>query len=195
MPSAAELKQLLPLLAPGFVILGIRQWFMVSPPPSLSDRALAYAAVSAAYFAVAAPTVDAVVRMGGFTELTRTSWAYVYLPAILGLACTWFAEHDWADRLWRRLDLTPVHRIPSAWDYAFRRRSPTFVVVTLMGGSQVAGLYGGPGSFASSARDKRDILISKVYVVDQGSEWAEADPPKSILLCGGDIQAIEFFEA
>jgi len=155
---------------------------------------LVYAAVSAAYFAIAAPAVEAISGWLRLTDLTRTSWEYFYLPCLVGFAYTWLAEHDWPDRLWALAGLTPVHRIPSAWDFAFRRARVTFVVVTLNSGAQVAGLYG-EGSFASSAKEKRDILISEVYEVDAAGNWEAANPSKSILLCGGDIQAIEFFRS
>lgn len=64
--------------------------------------------------------------------------------------------------------------------------------MTLNDGTKVAGLYG-EGGFASSDREKRDLLISRVYNVDEAGDWTEATPPKRILLCGGNIQAIEFF--
>ena len=192
MPEPNDLKQLVQLLAPGFVILGIRQWFLVGTPPALAERALTYAAVSAAYFAIASPTVTLVCNSLNLNDFTRDCWAYFWLPVLLGVGYSWFAEQDLPNRAWRVLGLAPVHRIAGAWDFAFRRAPVTFIMVTLTDGTQHPGLYG-EGSFASSASDKRDLLISRVYTLDSAGAWTEANPPKSILLCGGDIQAIEFF--
>lgn len=192
MPEPDDLKQLLQLLAPGFVILGIRQWFLVGAPPALAERALSYAAVSAAYFAIALPSVTLACDFLRLSQFTRDCWAYFWLPVFIGVGYSWFAEKDAPNRIWRLLGITPVHRIAGAWDFAFRRAPVTYIMVTLTDGTQVAGLYG-EGSFAASAADKRDLLISRVFTIDSAGAWMEANPPKSILLCGGDIQAIEFF--
>ena len=196
MPDPADLKQLLQLLAPGFVILGIRQWFVVGAAPPVSERALSYAAISAAYFAIVAPTIDLICAWLSLNDLTRDCWTYFYAPALLGLGYSWFAENDLPDRFWRFLRIVPVHRIPSAWDYVFRKTviAEQYLVVTLTDGTQVAGYYG-HGSFASCAREKGDLMISAVYDVDEDGNWTLANPPKSILLCDGDIRTVEIMGA
>lgn len=57
--NVENLKALISALAPGLIILGIRQRFMAGPEPSFQDRALAYAGVSALYYAISNPAVHA----------------------------------------------------------------------------------------------------------------------------------------
>lgn len=113
MPDPEELKQLLQLLAPGFVILGIRQWFIVGPPPPLSERALSYAAISAAYLAVVVPLVNLAGDKLYFFQLTRDVLAYFAIPVFIGLGYSWVAEKGWLNRFWQFVRIAPVHRIPA----------------------------------------------------------------------------------
>lgn len=190
--NVENLKALIAALAPGLIILGIRQRFIAAPQPSFQDRALAYAGVSAIYYAVAHPVI-------GFceNELRLAFWAgdaleYVVLPIIVGLILGFTSANDVIDGALRRFGLAPIHQIPAAWDYAFSRlRGNTFVLVTLTDGSQVAGFFGRQ-SFASSSDNERDLLIEDVWTVNDTGPWTKPDTAKSILLCGKDIRFVEF---
>jgi hypothetical protein len=194
MPEAKEIKELLALIAPGLIILGIRQWFVAAPTPKLEERALNYAAVSAVYFVVATPTVAAVARWLNLNDFTAHAWEYLYLPSAIGLLFGVGTYFDWPAKIWTLLRVQPVHHIGTAWDYAFRSLPrQTYIVVTLNDGTQVAGLYDGR-SFTSSMREERDILVDTMMELDEAGVWSEATPSKRILLCGRDIRAVEFFK-
>ena len=68
-----------------------------------------------------------------------------------------------------------------------------FVLVTLKGGSQIGGLMGA-ASFASSDSNERDLLIEEVWTINDFKEWTRPEPSRSALLCGNNIDYIEFFE-
>lgn len=190
--NVENLKALIAALAPGLIILGIRQRFIAAPQPSFQDRALAYAGVSAIYYAIVHPLI-------GFceTELRLADWAgdafeYVITPALVGLVLGFTSATDLIDKGLRRVGLAPIHQIPAAWDYAFSRlRGDTFVLVTLSDGSQVAGFFGNQ-SFASSSANERDLLIQDVWEVNEKGPWTKPATAKSILLCGKDIRFVEF---
>lgn len=61
--DAENIKALLSALAPGLIILAIRQQFIAGSEPSFQDRALAYAGVSALYYAVTNP-MEVPLRFG-----------------------------------------------------------------------------------------------------------------------------------
>ena len=189
-PKAAELKELVSTLAPGLIILGIRQWFMAGSQPDLKDRALGYAIVSAAYYATVGPLVQW-SRSLGLEDWTARLIEYAALPILIGLLAGMATNKGWAQVIWKQLGVQPVHHVPTAWDYALSRVRPnSFLLVTLSDGSTVGGLYG-EHSFASSKSDERDVLIGRVYNTS-GEQWEPVEPPKSILLCGKDIRFIEF---
>lgn len=190
--NVENLKAVIAALAPGLIILGIRQRFIAAPQPSFQDRALAYAGVSAIYYAAVHPVISF-----GEAALHLPLWGgnaleYVFLPVIAGLILGFTSANDVVDSALRRLGLAPIHQIPAAWDYAFSRlRGNTFVLVTLNDGSQVAGFFG-KQSFASSSDKERDLLIEDVWIVNTNGPWTKPDTAKSILLCGKDIRLVEF---
>ncbi len=191
-PSADDLKGLIAALAPGLIILGIRQAFMAGARPDLKDRVISYAAVSAIYYAVANPAFALFRDRFGLLVWPSDALEYVGLPLLIGGLVALATAQDWASGLWRLVGIQPVHHVPTAWDYLFSRLpDETYILVTLSDGSQVAGLYG-EGSFASSNDGERDLLISDVWEVTHG-KWTRSETPKSILLCGRDIRTVELF--
>jgi hypothetical protein len=175
------------------VILGIRERFVAAPPPSIQERAISYAAVSAVYFAVATPLVAVAEARWGVVPWVAVAFENVVVPALIGGVAAFNAVHDWSTKAWAKLGIQPVHPAPTAWDYAFSRLpAGTFILVTLTDGSQVAGMYA-RSSFASSSSAERDILIEDVWTVGKGP-WTRPDPQRSILLCGKNIQSIELLK-
>lgn len=190
--NVENLKALISALAPGLIILGIRQRFIAGPEPSFQDRALAYAGVSALYYAISNPLVAYLSVPGRLEPWAISSFQYVVVPVIVGLLAGLVISNDWVGSALRRIRLAPIHHIPTSWDYAFSRaKGETYLLVTLTDGTQVGGFYG-QQSFASSSDNERDLLIEDVWVVNQKGPWTRPNPPKSILLCGRDIRFIEF---
>jgi hypothetical protein len=192
LPTAAALKDLIAALAPGLIILGIRQRFVAGPNPPLQERAIAYAAVSALYYAIFNPAIAFVATQFRLTDWTASALEYVIVPVVIGAVVGIATSRDWSTSWWAKLRIQPVHHVPTAWDYAFSRlQQGAYILVTLSDGSTVAGRYAF-GSFASSSREERDLLIGDVWEVVDG-HWTRPPTPKSILLCGRDIRTVELF--
>lgn len=187
-----KLKALASLLAPGLIILTVRSSVLAGPKPDFKDRIVHYAAISAIYYAVAFPLFN----WKGGIEIEVGLWRilqYCLVPLIIGLVLAYEIQGQWLSRLGKFAGLSLAHPTAAAWDFAFERiRGGTFVLVTLNDGSQVAGLLGA-SSFASSSREERDLLIERVWSIDEGGLWSEASPARSILLCGKDIRHVEIF--
>lgn len=189
-PKVTELKELVAALAPGLIILSIRQWFIAAPRPDLKDRLVAYAAVSAAYYALANP-VSQSLRHLGFNPWGLDALEYAVAPVLIGGFLAVAMQKDWSSWFWRLVQVHPIHHVPTAWDYSLSRVKPdTFVLITLKDGSQVAGLFD-ERSFASSDTTERDILIGEVWSINYDGPWTQERPSKSILICGGDVRFIE----
>ena len=115
----------------------------------------------------------------------------VLLPILLGIGLAFAHQKRLIYRLADLIGLKLFHHIPCAWDYTFENFAPgSFVIVRLKDGTQISGLLG-EKSFISSTRDERDLLMEAVWNIDTSGNWTEAIPPRSILLCGGDIRWIE----
>lgn len=186
-----NLQIVLATLAPGFIILFVRRQFSVFATQSTQDRIIAYAAISALYFALVNPLAQIIGLRAG--SGLRSFLVYAFMPIVIGLIWAFVHSKDPLEPVWRKLGLRTLHNIPNAWDYAFGTVGPdTFVVATLRDGQQIAGKYG-EGSFASTDASERDVLIGEVWEVD-GDKWTKPSAPKSMLLCGRDIQLIEFFK-
>jgi hypothetical protein len=181
-------------LAPGLVILGIRQWFVAAPPPRLEDRAIAYASVSIVYYAVTQPLIAIIKLTALIGPWPTNALEYVVVPALIGFVVGIATIKDLPDRFWSLFNITLVHHAPTAWDYAFTRlRTPPFVLVTLADNSKVGGYYD-KGSFAASLSGERDLLINELWMTPEDDHWTQVTPVRSILLCGRDIRFVEFFK-
>ena len=94
---------------------------------------------------------------------------------------------NWTRSALARFGLSPVHPIPTAWDWKFSNGNNQWVLVTLTDGSQVAGHLGSE-SFVSSEPTERDIYIQKIYALDPATgNWKEAGN-SGILIASGQVQ-------
>ena len=185
------LAKIIPVLAPGFLIMFVRRQFTVAAPRSVQDRAISYAAISAVYFAVSVPLFSWLRSFWNLPLEFYRAAEYLALPLMLGMFFAWFAKERKFDSWWSKIGLHPIHHIPSAWDYIFSRVTvETWLLVTLDDGSQVAGKFC-ENSFASSDCSERDLFISDVWEVQDEGDWVQAHPPRGILLCGKDIRLVE----
>ncbi|WP_162786576.1 DUF6338 family protein [Hyphomonas sp. CACIAM 19H1] len=188
--DAPKLTSFFSALAPGFLILFVRRQFTISIPKSFEDRAISYAAISAVYFAFSVPFFAFLKQNWNVAPEAYRALEYFALPIFLGLTFTWLTKKRPLDRWWYKFGLNPLHHIPSAWDFVFSELDDQkWIIVTLNDGSQVAGKYG-VGSFASSDSNERDVYISEVWDIDEGT-WQKPDRHKGVLLCGRDIKAVE----
>jgi len=190
-PTSSEITKLTGLLAPGILILWVRSRFLDTLPPKIADSMTSYAIVSIAYSAISYPIFHADIGI----SLPLWAWQsllYFVAPLLTGIALVFFDHSDKFYAFADRVGLRPVHHTPTAWDFAFKKREASYVLIHLHDGSEVAGAWI-KGSFASSTTGDRDIFIRQMWKVRPGG-WEPIDPPRSILICGGTIQMIEFIE-
>ncbi|UYY79259.1 DUF6338 family protein [Sphingomonas sp. R1] len=192
MPTASEISNAFSLLAPGFLIVSIRLRFKDGARPTFKEGLMSYAFASSAYYAAFSP----VFHVNGSVELPYWLWSLLYffvMPCLIGLAVMFIDQREWAYALAHKLKLTLPHHIPAAWDYALSRTGgPKYVILKLRDGTKYAGIYGS-ASFASSSKEERDILLEDVWDLNESGAWTRLDPPRSLLVCGGDISWIEIF--
>ncbi len=193
LPSAANIKELVSLFAPGMILLWARSRVKAGPAPDLQERFIGYAVASTAYFAAISPFF----YVDGGLLLPRWLWSvlhYALLPMLLGWLVAFANQKGWEYRLAEWTGLKFAHEVPAAWDYTFSRLSAgAFLLATLKNGQQVAGKWAST-SFASSSKDERDLHIAEVWDVGPKGEWKSAEPQRSVLLCGNEIHYIEIFQ-
>ncbi|HEV7588554.1 MAG TPA: DUF6338 family protein [Longimicrobium sp.] len=82
---------------------------------------------------------------------------------------------------------------PTAWDFFFDRREPTFVLVHLNSGALLAG-YWGPNSYAGTFPNDGDIYLEAVYVVDEAGKLGDPIPDtRGVLLQKPQYSYVELF--
>lgn len=193
LPTASEVANLASLLAPGLIILSIRSRFVSATIPDIKDKIVAYAVVSAAYVAATNPLFN--VSWG--VPLPDWLWRFQQffaLPVLLGLMAAYVHQLELSYWVARKIRLRLFHHMPAAWDFAFSKiLKGTYVLVRLNDGTQVAGKMG-RRSFASSAREERDLLIEEIWRVKDEGSWELVEPRRAMLLCGRDIKLVEIFE-
>lgn len=114
-------------------------------------------------------------------------------PAILGVLSGYALRSDLNLTVLRYLAMPVVHPTRRAYDYAFGDiTTDRFVIVTYGDGTMIYG-YFGPNSLASSASDRGDIFLERLYDVEEGV-WKPTEPPKSALLMLKDVRTVEFIE-
>lgn len=115
------------------------------------------------------------------------------LPVLLGGFLGVLLRRGWNERLLGSLAMPVVHPTRQAFDFAFGDiKTERFVIVTYADGTTVYGFFGA-NSLASSAPDRGDIYIERLYDIIVGV-WSPTDPPKSALLVLKDLRSIEFIE-
>jgi Family of unknown function (DUF6338) len=178
LPSAANIKEIVSLFAPGMLILWPMSRVRIGPIPEFRERLIAYAIASTGYFAAISPICH-----------------YAVVPLLIGWLIAFMLQKGLDYRIAKSLKLEFFHHIPAAWDYTFSQMQPnTYVLATLKDGSRVGGIMGSD-SFASSSKDERDLLIEDIWTIDPKEGWQQADPPRSALLVGNEIHYIEFFRS
>jgi uncharacterized protein DUF6338 len=136
-----------------------------------------------------APLIDGVGQSGWAAHLP---WVLVFLviPALLGVLAGIAAQRNWVGRLGHRFGLSPVHAMPTAWDWKFGLREEVWTLVTLKDGT-VFGGYCGSASFMSSDPAERDLHVQEVFELDENNTWR----PKlsGLYVAHGQISTIEFW--
>lgn len=191
-PSTSELTALAGFLSPGVVILWVRNRFRTANPPKLGEQIISLALLSVAYRTAVYPLFHA------NSGVQLPSWLWQILlgfGAPLAIACAIVVVDRCGVfyKLANRLGLRPSHHEPTAWDYSFRNRLPSYLLVHLEDGSTVAGTWS-DGAFASTKAGDRDLLIDHLWKVSETGSWEPVEPRRSLLICAGSIRMVEFIQ-
>ncbi len=182
---------LLLLLVPGVIIDFVRALFVGRRTRTVGEAGLNFVVVSLLYYALMLPLI--IWLVGGWGQLLDTIGAWYPLlfvgPVLTGVFLGWSAQTDFFGKNARRMGVTVVHPMPTAWDRRFSTLRESWVIITLKDGRTVAGLFGAR-SVASSDPENRDLFVEKIYDLN-GDEWIDAGE-KSALIMSGEISTIEF---
>lgn len=202
LPSVEDLTSLASLLAPGFIIIGIRTRYKGGTLQDWKDGLMAYAIASTAYYAAVSPLFHvqpSTILPGWLWGVKLPSWVWGFLqffilPCVVGILVVLFDQREWFYKISTYFKLRAAHHTPAAWDYAFSGlRDARYMIVKLHDGTKYAGKYGS-ASFASSNRDERDLLIDEVWNICDDGLWTVLEPRRSVLLCGRDISWVEILD-
>ena len=179
-------------LVPGLIASFIRAQFITGRMPSHTEAALSYLTLSIVYYALVFPLVEYTPSIEPPAYGKIAAWFLLVFigPSLFGLALGLWAQKEVGRRLLRRLQLNPVHAMPTAWDWKLSNTTEAWVLVVLKDDTRFAGLYGS-GSFASSDPEERDLYIEKVYEIDNKNFWHPRD--NGVLIGSDEIRTIEFW--
>jgi hypothetical protein len=174
---------------PGYVFLSLRNTFVAGQGKLNKEQILSYLTVSGVNFALFGWIIYFAYSYNFNTPVKVASWIFVLvlIPAAGGILSGTWNQRDLVRRIYQRFGLTPIHAVPNAWDYKFSRSPGEWVLVTLKSGTQYAGFWAS-ASFASDDPKERDLLIERIYEIDE--PWRPTE--KSLLITAGEISTIEF---
>lgn len=199
-----QLTLLVAFVLPGVVYQFLREWWL-GPRPGERDlgervlRALtASVALNAVYLAFAGPPLARWLLGAGAgspTELWVSRLRHIGLlvlvlvvivPALAALLVTLPA---------RRRQHAKYSSTPTAWDFAFSRRSSCFVRALLKDGEWAGGWYGSK-SYASSFPQPAELFLESAWSLDAtGRFLGRAQQTGGLLLAASNIHMLEFIDA
>jgi len=194
----ADLYFVVSVLVPGFIYNGAMSTFV----PIRAHREkevvlLRYLTATAFNYAICSPLIYLLV-FGVVFERSPAGQAVCWLfiifvaPIVLAIGRAWLVQRDVPAWLFSFVGLRTLSPIPTGWDWVFSTTGPCYVLITLRDGTEIAG-YFGRRSMASSAPDRRDIYIERVYAVpDERGQWREVDRSLGMHVDGSQIAYLEF---
>ena len=191
----------------GFIIASVRARYVIGEKPSSADviyEAIILSLINQLIFQALAsiavwigpafsnwPTIVGLYEAGDYFSLQLE---VLVLPAVLGLLTGLILRAGWNTPILSRLAMPIIHPTQRAYDYAFGDiTTDRFVIITYFDGTMIYG-YFGDQSLASSAPDRGDIYIERLYDLIEGV-WTPTEPPKSALLILKDLRSIEFIRS
>ena len=85
------------------------------------------------------------------------------------------------------------HDTPTAWDYYFSKAIPCYVIVDLIDGTTIYGLYD-LSSYCANSEDGQDIYLQEIFNVDDSGKWTSIPTNIGIYIMSNQIKTIKFFE-
>lgn len=183
-------------LVPGFIWAAVLSMLVPRMSVKAESRAFEFLTLSCINHGLWSWALVWIFR-GGMID-RQPFWSGLFLfviifvsPICLGLLSGRAQQKEWVARQLRMLGFRPIHSIPTAWDWQFGREKPYWVIVTLKNGSRHYGQFG-PGSFAGSDPERRDLYLEATYRLLETGEWAPEEDTGGILILADQIATIEF---
>lgn len=190
--STGKLLLFLAFFIPGFVSIRVYDTLIPSVKREFSKGLFEVLSYSALHYAFLSPLLIMFYR-AGFPQ-QPTVW-----HALLVLLVLVLIPASWPVLLLKLSSLKPIadrimHPMPTPWDCVFFARPVFWVIVHLRDGTRIGGKYGGK-SFSSSHPHPEQIYLQEVWALDPAGKFLRAvDQSKGIIVFGGEIRAVEFFE-
>lgn len=181
---------------PGFIMNGIISSLSPMLKPSegiLFLRSLLYSIVHCAIWSWMYKLIFRLERQNEYCYWLVLVIATLITSSVLALLLGIAKQKQIARKVLTFLGIYSIHSIPCSWDYAFDRRDPSWLIVTLVDGSIIYGWFSYT-SFASSDPEERDLFIEKVYSVDESGVWCEEAGIEGVYISKEQIKTIEFLK-
>lgn len=189
----------LAFIVPGFIIRSVMAMLIPSKEGPQHLAFLQFLSLSCINYAIWSWLIYLLLNSGFFVDHAgRSAAAWFCLifigPVGMGLLLGHLQSKNIIRRLLQWARFTPLHPIPTAWDYKFsalQREVSRYVVVTLKDGVKICGLFAS-ASFASCYADGGDLYLQRIYLYD-GGEWKDVQRDDGVLISGDEIRCVEFF--
>lgn len=168
--TPANILILLQFVAPGFLIVYFRSLFVTRRQAAFKDNLLFFITVSVIYgfFALPfAPIFAAAALSGHYGKWLIWAGLLVLIPTLLGILAGIAVQRGWIRKLLAKFKIQPVSPYPTGWDWSFSQLAgPTYLIVTLDDGTQIAGLFG-ERSLAASDLANKDVFIEELFDLNE----------------------------
>ena len=189
-----QLSVIIAFIVPGYIIGAVRSRFIAGRwgqnPQTLAVESILY---SILFFCVFSPIVENIFNEAELTTVEDASIRaiiFVFFPILFGILLGLEAYYDCLFNFLRRIGISVVHNMPTAWDYKFGRFQSSRAIVTLKDDTVYLAFLGGESSF-STDKTERDIYIDCLYDEEEDC-WQKAN--KSLYIAADQIKTIEFIE-
>ena len=154
-----------------------------------SENILTYFIISLAYSSISWPLLNwlKTLDIGTSAQYGLFVVTVFIAPIILGIIFGIAAQKDCFFTIMRKLKLSVVTNIDSAWDAVFTQQEEARIKVKLKNGETIWG-YLGQKSIVSSDQTERDIYIDPICFIDNKigenelGGWFEKTPSTSLLI-------------
>jgi hypothetical protein len=190
--SADKLVLFMAFVVPGFVSLKAYELLSLAAPKDASNQIVDAVAYSSFNYALLLwPIYEIETR--GLRE-SHPTWYILFYVFVLLIAPLAWAAALWKLRFTQFFQRTLPHPTGKAWDYVFRQRKASWVIVTMKDGKQIAGRYDSK-SFASSAPEThQQLYLEQAWKLStEGGFERPRVESAGILVLSSDIASVEFF--
>ena len=191
------------ILLPGFVILALFMTAFRTRLPS-SFYIIIASVILSFFYTNALTTIQ--TQFSAFAKPVPKPWAdlvnLVFVPAMVGFLGGWLWE-ILSPKI-RKLGIAVRSPIPTAWDYAFAKRTHCWLLIRFKDDKPPIRAWYCGESFAGTELPYRDLYVTQVHTLQhpvnksgnrdkrKTKEWEVEDPPLAIWVAGTEIHSVEF---